>query len=169
MLPGTPTLANGLVLRPASPGDKTFLTTLHRQNRDDLWLIDGPEEFIRMVIDQQQEMQTTGYGKTHPDAMDWVIEKLGVSIGRVRVSFMEREVRVLEIAFIPEARRMGFGAAVLRALQQAATRVMTPLTLCVMRHNPQASAFYHALGFRQAAAHPMFDLLIWLPPPQPTT
>ncbi|MBF0296435.1 MAG: GNAT family N-acetyltransferase [Magnetococcales bacterium] len=146
-----------------------FLATLHRQSRDDLWLIDGPEEFIRMVIDQQRDMQTTGYEKNHPDAMDLVIEKLGVSIGRVRVSFMEREVRVLEIALLPEARQKGFGTAVLRALQQAATRVMTPLTLCVMRHNPAARTFYHTLGFRQAASHPMFDLLVWLPPPQPST
>ncbi|MBF0154675.1 MAG: GNAT family N-acetyltransferase [Magnetococcales bacterium] len=172
MLPGNPFLAKGIALRPANPGDKAFLVTLYQGTRDDLWLIDHEEEFIRTLIDQQMHLQTRIYGENHPDAMHLIIEKLGTPIGRVMVSFREREVRVLDISLIPGARRQGFGTAVLRALQQAATQVMTPLTLCVRGQDQTAKTFYHALGFHLAASQPMFDLLIWRPPlpsPQSST
>lgn len=163
MLPGIQTLAQGLGLRPARLGDAAFLASLYRSTRWDLQLLDAEKDFIETVLDMQQNAQTVGYGDDHPDAMNFIVEKLGESVGRVMVLFGPNEVRVLDLSLVPAVRGLGFGTAVLRALQQAADQVKSPLSLCVLRHNQAARQLYYTLGFKLAASDPMVDLMVWYP------
>lgn len=156
-------LPDGLRLRPAGSADEPFLASLYRSTRDDLRLMDAEEEFVEWLIGLQEKAQTNGYGEAHPDALTFIIEKLGERVGRVIVAFGEQEVRVVDISLIPAVRRLGFGKTVFQALQQAADRVKTPLTLCALRHNTAANAFYRGLGFQVAASGPVVDLLVWYP------
>ncbi len=156
-------LSCGVTIRPASSADRTFLETLYHGTREDLRLADAEPEFIDNLINIQFNAQQAGYGEMFPNAMYFVVEKLHELIGRITVDFGSNEIRVIDIAFIPQARGKGFGEIVLRAMQKAAAEARAPLTLTVQPTNFFAKRLYHKLGFHILRAAPMAEQLIWYP------
>ncbi len=156
-------MPNGLNLRPSSASDDAFIAKLHNSTRDDLRQIDADQEFIEELIDMQFQAQTNGYGDQFPNAMYFIIEKLGERVGRVTLDFGHNEIRIIDIAFIPVARGHGFGESILRALQQTAAQIMAPLTLSVQHTNPRALQLYLRLGFRVEEASDMYSRMSWYP------
>ncbi|WP_043642330.1 GNAT family N-acetyltransferase [Chromobacterium haemolyticum] len=159
----TSSLAEGLHLRPARHLDEAFIASLYRSARPDLQLIDGEEELIRTVQEQQYQVLQRGAGDNYPDAMHFVIEKTGTSVGVVMVDFGHNEVRIIFLAMVPEARGLGYGKEVLMGLQQAAWQVRASLAVVVWHSNVQARRLYHQLGFVLEEAGDMADKLVWRP------
>lgn len=163
MLPGAGTLPAGLSLRPSQPSDAVFIESLHRSTREDLRMIDGSEDFIESLIDMQFHAQSRGYGEQFPNAMYFVIEKLGERVGRVTIDFGSNEIRLVDIAFIPAARGHGYGTHVLKALQMAAGKAAAPLVLSVLHVNLAARQLYERLGFRVSNIGPSHAEMTWYP------
>ncbi len=159
-------LGRGLNIRPSKPVDQPFLEQLHDTTRSDLKLIDGDRDFVDGIIQLQFRAQSEGYGSQFPNAMYFVVEKQQERIGKVTIDFGPNEVRLIDIAFIPEARGKGYGEEVLRSLQQAATQVGTPLTLTVQASNVGAKSLYTRLGFVVESAMPPYESMVWYPPSQ---
>jgi ribosomal protein S18 acetylase RimI-like enzyme len=153
----------GISIRPARPADQVFIERLYRSTRDDLCQVDAEDDFIDELIGMQFNAQQVGYGDMYPNAMYFVVEKQQESIGRIVVDFGRNDIRVIDIAFIPQARGRGYGEIVLRAMQKAAQESHTPLTLCVQQGNFAAKQLYHKLGFRVTESTPMHDQMIWYP------
>ena len=156
-------LPDGLDIRPARDSDRPFIESLYHTTRDDLRLIDAESDFIESLIEQQQHAQTVGYGDQFPNAMYFIIEKQGERVGRVVIDFGHNEIRIVDIALIPEARGRGYGSGVLRALKHAAKSVCAPLVLSVHRQNPAARRLYEQEGFRLEQSDQMNDQMIWYP------
>lgn len=156
-------LGQGLTIRPSKPIDQPFLEQLHHTTRPDLKMIDGEKEFVDSLIQMQFRAQSQGYGNQFPNAMYFIVEKQHERIGKVTVDFGANEVRVIDIAFIPKARNKGFGEEVLRALQQASTKVGTPLTLTVDSNNIAAKKLYLRLGFVVEESSPPYEAMAWYP------
>jgi len=167
MLTGTKSLPENLQIRPARPEDNGFLESLYRSTRDDLRLIDAADDVIEELISMQYRAQTQGYGDTFPNAMHFVVAHLGAPIGRIVVNFGHNEVRLVDIAFVPQARGHGYGSHVIRALQLAADRIHTPVTLSVNRANVAARRTYLALGFAVERGDALTQQLIWYPSTTP--
>ena len=163
MIPGTNTMPDGLGLRPARPADNGFIESLYRSTRDDLQLIDAEQEFIETLIEQQHHAQTEGYGDLFPNAMYFIVEKQGESIGRVVIDFGMNEIRLVDVALIPTARNKGYGKSIVQTLQYAAGSARAPLYLSVLKMNQPARQLYHQLGFQFAEASDTHDLLVWYP------
>lgn len=163
MQPNKLQIPDGIAMRPARASDQTFLETLYRSTRADLRLVDAGDDFIEELIDMQFRAQTTGYGAMFPNALYFIVEKHGQSIGRVAVDFGHNEVRLLDIAFLPQARGKGHGEAVIRGLQQAAAQTGAPLALTVMKNNPAAQKLYLRLGFQVAESTESSDRMLWYP------
>jgi ribosomal protein S18 acetylase RimI-like enzyme len=163
MLPSGAQLPDNLSLRPARDEDGGFLESLYRSTRDDLRMTDLEADAVEHLIGMQYQAQTQGYGEQFPDAWHFVIERLGDRIGRVVLDFGPNEVRVVDIAFVPQARGRGFGTHILKALQMAATQVRAPLTLSVNPLNLSAKRLYLQLGFRVQETAPTVELLVWYP------
>lgn len=163
MLPGYSNTPEGLNLRPANTGDSAFIESLYRTTREDLRQLDADKEIVENLIDMQFDAQTNGYGEQFPNAMHFVVEKLGERIGRVIVDFGSNEVRIVDIAFIPRARGQGYGTAILRMMQQAAAKIMAPLALSVNSFNTEAKNLYLRLGFQVEEYHPPIERMIWYP------
>ncbi|MFC3679480.1 GNAT family N-acetyltransferase [Bacterioplanoides pacificum] len=159
-------LTEGLSIHPSTANDQPFLEQLHHSTRTDLQLINGEQEFIDSVIEMQFRAQSSGYGSQFPNAMYFIVEKQQTRIGKVSVDFGPNEVRVIDIAFIPQARNKGFGESVLRALQQASTQVATPLVLTVDSNNLSAKRLYLRLGFVSESIDPPYELMTWYPTEQ---
>jgi len=162
---GRADLPNGVSLRPSGAGDKDFERMLHEARRWDLWLADAEPDYIQSVVEQQQTAQTLGYGHQFPNAVYYVIEKTGVSCGRLVVDVGEREVRLVDLALIPKAQGAGIGSTVLRALQDIVCKLNVPLALSVQRNNAQAISVYGQLGFKavQEYCTDVVLTLMWFP------
>ena len=154
---------NGLSIRPVLAKDSGFIESLYRSTRSDLRLINAENDFVESLIEQQFYAQTIGYGSMYPDAMYFIIEKLGEAIGRVILDFGNNEVLIVDLAFIPAARGKGFGRCVIQGLQATAARVQAPLTLSVHPANLSAKRLYLDLGFRVDQRTPMSERMAWHP------
>ncbi|ATD10049.1 GNAT family N-acetyltransferase [Pseudoalteromonas piscicida] len=155
---------DGLYVRPSKPEDKGFLESLHHSTRQDLQLIDGDKDFIESIIEMQFKAQSNGYGDQFPNAMYFIIEKHHERIGKATIDFGNNEVRLIEIALIPQARGLGLGAAVVQSFQQAAAQSGVPMTLSVLQDNYNAKRLYQKLGFKIESIKAPYELLIWYPP-----
>jgi ribosomal protein S18 acetylase RimI-like enzyme len=156
-------IPKGLNLRPSRQEDGPFLEQLHRTQREDLQLIDGEQELIESIIDMQYKAQTEGYGEQTPNAMYFIIEKHQEKVGKVTVDFGPNAVHIVDIAFLPQARGLGFGKAIIQTFQSAAIQNRVPLTLNVAAHNVGAQRLYQSLGFQIEHNNPPNLGLIWFP------
>lgn len=157
-------LPSGLSIRPARTSDKVFLENLYRATREDLRMLDADDDFIESLIEMQFRAQREGYGEQHPDAMYFIIESHGESVGRLTLAMGGSEVRIVDIAFIPAARGKGLGKGVLQALQLTAQKIPAPLSLAVLRTNVAAIQLYVNLGFQAEQQTDTHLLMVWHPP-----
>lgn len=155
--------AEGLVVRPARASDGPFLQSLYQTARPDLQWVDGEQEQIQQLVAQQFQVQEQGMGDNYPNAMHYVVEKLGSVIGALSTDFGANEIRVLYLAFIPQARGQGYGRAVLRGVQKAAQQIRCPVATVVWTSNPHARRHYLALGFAVEERNPAAERLVWYP------
>jgi ribosomal protein S18 acetylase RimI-like enzyme len=155
--------ADGLVVRPSRATDGPFLQSLYQTARPDLQWIDGEPEQVQLVVAQQFQVQEQGMGDNYPNAMHYVVEKLGTAIGALSTDFGPNEIRVLYLAFIPQARGRGYGRAVLQGVQKAAQQVRCPVATVVWTSNPHARRHYLALGFAVEHSNPAAERLVWYP------
>jgi ribosomal protein S18 acetylase RimI-like enzyme len=109
----------------------------------------------------QQRLQAAGYRQSFPDAEYRVLEIDGVPCGRIVLAAGAGQLRLVDIALLPEARGQGFGRRVLGALQACAAGHGMPLTLSVHHSNPNARRLYQALGFRALSRDEMAEQMIW--------
>jgi RimJ/RimL family protein N-acetyltransferase len=122
-----------LSLRPARESDRSFIESLYHSTHAELHLFDAAQDFIELLIEQQRKVQIHGYGFQFPDAIYFVIEKQLDRIGRVVLDFTQDEIRVIDIALIPEARGKGYITSIMRALEHTAGSVHAPMALSVTK------------------------------------
>ncbi|WP_199155576.1 GNAT family N-acetyltransferase [Chromobacterium sp. ASV23] len=156
-------MAHGLSLRPVRSGDEACINRIYRSARPDLLLIDGEADLIETVQRQQFQVLQMGAGQQFPNAMHFMVEKVGSAVGVVMVDFGHNEVRIIFLAMLPEARGKGYGKVVLQGLQQAARQVCCPLAAVVWHNNGQARKLYQSLGFVLEEPGAMADKLVWYP------
>jgi ribosomal protein S18 acetylase RimI-like enzyme len=156
-------MANGLVVRPSRATDGPFLHNLYQTARPDLQLIDGEQELVQQIVAQQFQVQELGMGESHPNAMHYVVEKLGTAIGALSTDFGPNEIRLLYLAFIPQAQGKGYGREVLLGVQKAAQQIRCPVATVVWTNNPHARRHYLALGFTVEESNPAAERLVWYP------
>lgn len=155
--------ADGLVVRPSRATDAPFLQGLYQTARPDLQWVDGEQEQVQQLVAQQFQVQEQGMADNYPNAMHYVVEKLGTAIGALSTDFGANEIRVLYLAFIPQARGQGFGRAVLQGVQKAAQQIRCPVATVVWTSNPHARRHYLALGFAVEENNPAAERLVWYP------
>ena len=146
-------------LRPKHTEDEAFLAALFCACREtEFGLL--PEIQRESLLRLQYEAQSRGYAKQFPHSEDFIIEFDGKAAGRLLLNRGANELRVVDIAVVPELRGQGIASAVLRSLNSEAREAGVPLTLSVWRDNP-ALALYRRLGFRVQAESATHLQLEW--------
>src|SRR5947209_8543418 len=150
-----------LAFRPISEADLPFLARLYASTRtEELAVTPWSEAQKAAFLKQQFEAQHAHY-QTHYQGTDFlVIEQAGMLVGRLYLARWQREHRIVDIAFLPEHRRKGFGEALLRDLLDEAAAAGKPVSIHVEKFNP-AMALYRRLGFAAAADAGAYDLMRW--------
>jgi GNAT superfamily N-acetyltransferase len=145
-------IVEGLVLRDERADDDAFLRELYASTRSDElasvgWTTAQADGFLRMQFD----LQRAHYRKHFANARYLIVERDGRPIGRLYVDYTPTDVRVLDVALIPDARGNGVGRRLLEDVIERATRLGAPVSLHVAVGSP-AQRLYERLGFRVVRA-----------------
>lgn len=137
-----------ITLRPAAPEDEALLFRLYASTREEElaplpWDEAMRDAFLRMQFDAQR----THYRRFYPNSEHSIILRDGVAAGRLWVERNEKEIRILDIALLPEHRGHGVGAELFRRHIREAEQVGRPLRHSVEKNNLRAMRFYERLGF----------------------
>ena len=97
----------------------------------------------------QFEAQDAWYRENYPQASFDVVVAGGEPIGRLYVHRGREEIRIVDIALLPEHRGGGVGTSLLRDLLAEADAAGKSVTIHVERLNP-ALRLYERLGFELA-------------------
>jgi len=84
----------------------------------------------------------------------------GQRVGRLYVSRWSDEIRIVDIALLPDSCNRGIGTTLLRQLQAEAHASGKPLRIHVERFNP-ALRLYERLGFREIADRGVYLFMEW--------
>jgi ribosomal protein S18 acetylase RimI-like enzyme len=136
-----------VTLRLASPDDEPFLFELYCSTRI--------EEMAAWGLDQSQqktflELQFTARERHYDIAFSGADHRIILGdarpAGRMVVYRAEREIRLVDIALLPEHRGGGIGASLIQALLEEASSTGKSVTLHVDKSN-RAALLYERLGF----------------------
>ena len=139
-------------LRAATATDELLLFAIYAASRaEELALVPWADEQKAAFVRQQHQAQSSSYRARHPDAEFLVIELHdGRAIGRLyRARVGTDEVRLLDIALLPEWRGRGIGSMLLGEMVATANASGDMVSLHVEAWNP-AVHFYERLGFVEA-------------------
>lgn len=161
-LPLNEAAALGVGLRPMSDADLPFTAALYASTREEeLAPVPWPAETKRMFLAQQHAAQHAHYRQHYQGMAAMIVERGGAAIGRLYLYEMPGELRIVDVSLMPEARRQGIGAALLRdVLAEAGSRARR-VTIHVEKNNP-ARTLYARLGFTILDAdRGAYDLWEW--------
>ena len=153
-----------VTLRPIRDDDRDFLRGLYASTREEElagvtdWSAEQKEAFLTQQFEAQHYQYQTYYAEA---SFDLVLEH-GEPIGRLYVSRWEREIRVVDVALVPEARGRGLGTALLRELLAEGERTGRTVSIHVERFN-RALRLYRRLGFRDVEEHGPYFRMEWRP------
>ena len=148
-------------LRPITPEDGEFLARVYASSRaEELGVTGWPEELKAQFCRSQFDAQTKYYAENYPAAAFQIIERDGWPMGRLYVDRGEKEIRIVDITLLPEARGTGIGTKLLRELQEEARSAGKSLTIHVERFN-RALGLYQRLGFQQVEDKGVYLLMEW--------
>jgi ribosomal protein S18 acetylase RimI-like enzyme len=152
-------------LRSVEPSDRDFLLRLYASTREaELRQLEWPGEQRMAFLEQQFAAQDRHYRENYPGASLDVVEVDGVAAGRFYVARWPREIRVMDIAFLPEFRGRGLATGLLRALFAEADAGRREVSIHVERLNP-ALGLYRRLGFALREDKGVYLLLARSPQP----
>lgn len=150
-----------LALRPAADGDRDLLLRVYGSTRaDELALVDWPDEQKRAFVEMQFSAQDSYYREHYPSAAFDVVELGGAPVGRLYVDRRPGEIRIMDIALLPEHRNAGVGTTLLRRLSAEAAASSRKLSIHVEVFNP-ARRLYARLGFVPVVDRGVHLLMEW--------
>jgi ribosomal protein S18 acetylase RimI-like enzyme len=149
----------GLFLRAIGTDDLPFLSELYACGRAaELAPVPWSAQQKRDFLQQQFDLQHAYYEKNYPGADRWLIGLDDQRIGRIYIYRSANDIRVMDIALMPDYQRRGIGSALLRELIEEADAMAVTITLHVEADNP-AVALYRRLGFEHLEDRGVYQFL----------
>ena len=157
------TLPEPLSLRTAEDSDLEFLRGVYRGTRWDALEITGWSEEQKLAfVNAQFDTQNAYYRAHYTDAEFLVVLEASRRVGRLYLHRSSQELRVMDIALLPEHRRRGIGAKLMHAILESARASKQRVSLHVELHNP-ARQWYERLGFRVLEERGIYLFMTRLP------
>ncbi len=139
----------GATLQPETSGDRAFTTKLYASTRrEELAAVPWSEDHKAAFLASQHDAQHQHYRLHYDGAGLFIIMLAGTPVGRLYFIRWVREIRIIDIAIVEEARGKGIGSALLRDMIDEAQASGKALSIHVERMNP-ALSLYRRLGFEE--------------------
>lgn len=152
-----------IALRPIGPEDQPFLYSVYASTRlEELaplrWSVEQQSAFLMQQFNAQHQYYQANYA----DA-EFLLIVLNIQpIGRLYVDRRADELRLIDIALLPQYRNAGIGSALLGDLLAEAAQAGKPVRIHVEKFNP-ALRLYTRLGFTVAEDRGVYWFMEWLP------
>ena len=156
-------------LRPIQDDDWEFVYQVYASTRQDElkpvpWSDAEKENFLRF----QFHAQRTYYDEHFADAEFSIIEHHSKPVGRLYIDRRENEIRLVDIALLPETRGKGVGSAIMADILAEGERKGLLVRIHVEHNNP-AMRLYDRLGFEKIEEQGVYWLMEWTPESLKTT
>jgi len=160
-------MADTVSFRPITDDDRPLLVRIYGSTREDeLRQVPWSDAEKEAFIEQQFGFQHTYYQQHFAAAEYRVILVGGEPAGRLYVDRREDEVRIIDIALLPEFRGRGIGGSIVNNLLEEAAAAGKPVRIHVESFNP-AMRLYLRLGFQKSGETGVYDLMEWTPQTAP--
>jgi ribosomal protein S18 acetylase RimI-like enzyme len=150
-------------LRKLTEADGEFVFSVYASTREEelarvAWDAGQKERFLRAQFEAQRQSYQSGY----PGAEFQLITVAGKSTGRFYVQRRSQEIRIMDIALLPEFRNRGIGTGLLKGVLTEGERTNRFVSIHAEVFNP-ALRLYERLGFTKASLNGVYYLLEWRP------
>ncbi|NOX43737.1 MAG: GNAT family N-acetyltransferase [Gammaproteobacteria bacterium] len=156
--------ANKRSLRKHTHNDIPFMEALYASTREsELAMTNFSQQEKLDFLKQQFSAQYSHYTQHYcTDAFN-IIEFDNAPIGRLFVDYWEKEIRIVDIALMPEYRNTGVGTYFFHQLFEQAKTSGKSVTIHVEHNNP-AKRLYERLGFElKTKTNDIYLLMEWRP------
>ena len=120
-----------------------------------------PEQKVAF-LDMQFQAQAAHYKEFYPQCQFLVIELEGRPIGRLYIDRDEEDIRITDIALLPDCRGRGIGRMLMEEILAEGRDTGKRVTIYVEHYNP-ARRLYDRLGFRHVETNGVYHLMEWRP------
>jgi ribosomal protein S18 acetylase RimI-like enzyme len=153
--------------RAATEDDVPFMRRLYGSTREEeLKIVAWTEEEKGAFLDMQFHAQKVYYEANYQNCDFLIIEQEGTPIGRLYIDRLPDDIRIVDIALMPEHRGKGLGRILLQEILDEAAASGRKVSIHVEQFNP-ALHLYQRLGFRPITTSGVYHLMEWYPPEQP--
>ena len=147
--------------RPISCGDLPSLFDVFASTRsNELALTDWNEQQKNTFLKTQFDAQHRYYQENYNNTDFLIILCDDKSVGRLYIARWSEELRVVDIALLPQYRNLGIGSKILQDILSEASAADKPVRIHVECFNP-AQNLYRRLGFVPIGEHGVYILLEW--------
>lgn len=152
-------------LRPEADADRPFLARLFASTRwDELAPTGWADTQKQAFLEQQWMLQDRHYRQQYAGADRSIVMAADEPAGRLCLLKLPDELRLVDIALLPQHRGQGIGTALIDAVCRQAQADRLPVSLHVAVTNP-AGRLYARLGFRASGtADGVYYRMEWRPP-----
>jgi ribosomal protein S18 acetylase RimI-like enzyme len=141
--------------------DVEFLYAVYASTRqEELERLDWSPEQKDVFLRFQFEAQQAYYLDQFPSARYSIILLNQTPAGRLYVDRRENEIRIIDIALLPDRRGRGVGGELMRSILDEAAGQSRPVRIHVGKENV-AMRLYERLGFRRLEDHGVYVLMEW--------
>jgi ribosomal protein S18 acetylase RimI-like enzyme len=154
-----------VTLRPETEDDIPFLLAVYASTRADEmamapWTQEQKDQFVQMQFIFQRKHYLENYGGATFD----IVMVAGCAAGRLYVFRGPSEIRIIDIALLPQYRGRGIGGELLTGILREARERGLIVSIHVERQNP-ALRLYQRLGFQLAGEQgPVYLLMEYRAP-----
>ena len=120
------------------------------------WTDQQKDEFLHMQFNAQHSF----YHEQFSSAQFDIIESNNKAIGRLYVDRRADEIRIIDIALMPDYRGKGIGGELMQSLMKEASDSNLSVTIHV-EHNNSAMHLYQRLGFRHIRDDGVYFFMKW--------
>lgn len=161
MLPIPAAAALGVVLRPMTDADLAFAARVYASTRQEELAPTGwPQPMIDAFLAQQHEAQHAHYSVHYHGLRRQAIRHRGADVGRLYLHEGPSDLRIVDIALLPQARGAGIGGALLADVIAYAEAHGLRASIHVERNNPARRLYLRAGFVFERTAGEVYDLLI---------
>jgi GNAT superfamily N-acetyltransferase len=122
--------------------------------------VDWTDERKEIFLRQQFAAQDLHYRENYPGAQRDIVLIAGQPAGRLYIHRGSDEIRLMDIALVPEFRGAGLGTQLIQDVLAEGERVGKPVTIHVEVFNP-ARRLYERLGFTNKVDKGVYWLMEW--------
>ncbi|HQU84923.1 MAG TPA: GNAT family N-acetyltransferase [Pyrinomonadaceae bacterium] len=144
-------------LIPVNDSDSELIEKIYYFTRNDEFAMLGwNEDQLKPFLKMQCDFQNKSYRMHFPDAEFSMILFDDKKVGRMIVDRTENEVRLVDIAILPEFRGNGIGSSLIERLYSESKEKKLPLSLQVEKNNISAYRLYQKLGFENVGESDLY-------------